>query len=180
MLRNNNVNLAFVCSGAYVVEKEVSDIEIIAVPQTKGKPYYQAYIIVNKNSGIDSFENLKGRSFVYTDPLSNSGRLYALKRLNDLGYNEEAFFSTTTYSKGHDNSIQLVNKGLVDGATIDGLIFDYLKKYNPDRVSNIDIIETSDYFGIPPVVVPKNLDYSLKTKIKSTLLNMHKAVSIHI
>jgi phosphonate transport system substrate-binding protein len=142
MLRKNNVNLAFICSVAYVVEKRISDIEILAVPLTNGKPYYQSYII-------------------------------AIKRLHELGFTEDDFFAKTTFSNGHDNSIQLVSKGLVDGATVDGLIYDYLYKYNPERISNLKIIETSEYFGIPPVVVPKNLDLTLKNKIKSTLLNMH-------
>lgn len=174
MLRNNQVNLAFICSGAYIDEKKVSDVEIIAVPVTNGKPFYKSYIIANKRSNINSFKEFKGRSFAFTDPLSNSGRLYALKRLKETGYIEKNFFLKTIYSNGHDKSIQLVSKNLIDGAAVDGLIYEYLKKNNPKRVENIKIIEKSIDFGIPPIVVPANLDSKLKNKIKVSLLNMHK------
>ncbi len=174
MLRNNSVNLAFICSGAYVAEKKISEIEIIAVPQTNGKPFYQAYIIANKSSTVEKFEDFKGKSFAFTDPLSNTGKLYAIKRLNDIGYNEKDFFSKTIYSNAHDTSIQLVSKNIVDGASVDGLIFEYLKKHNSERVNDLKIIEKSDYFGIPPIVVPSNLDSKLKSIIKSSLLSMHK------
>lgn len=174
MLRNNEVNLAFICSGAYIDEKKVSDVEIIAVPVTNGKPFYKSYIIANKRSNINSFEEFKGHSFAFTDPLSNTGRLYALKRLKEMGYTEKDFFLKNIYSYGHDTSIQLVSKNVVDGASIDGLIYEYLKIYNPKRVENIKIIEKSIEFGIPPIVAPRNLDNKLKTKIKLSLLNMHK------
>jgi phosphate/phosphite/phosphonate ABC transporter binding protein len=174
MLRNNQVNLAFVCSGAYILEKEISNVEILVVPLTNGKPFYQAYIITNKNLNINKLEDFKGKSFAFTDPLSNTGRLYVISRLKEIGLNEKDFFSKTIYSNGHDTSIQLVSKNVVNGATIDGLIFEYIKKKNPKRVQNLKIIEKSADFGIPPIVVPANLDSELKLKIKTTLLNMHK------
>lgn len=174
MLRNNQVNMAFVCSGAYIVEKEKSNLEILAIPVSNGKPFYQAYIITNKDQNINKFEDFKGRSFAYTDPLSNTGRLYAINRIKEIGMNEKNFFSKTIYSHAHDASIQLVSKNIVSGATIDGLIYEYIKKKTPARLQNIKIIEKSVDFGIPPIVVPANLDSEFKLKIKSTLLNMHK------
>jgi len=174
LLSNNKVSLAFICSGAYIDLKKVSEIEIIAVPLSNGKPFYKSYIIANKRSDINSFNDFKGRLFAFTDPLSNSGRLYALKRLKEIGYSEIDFFSKTIYSNGHDTSIQLVSKNVIDGASVDGLIYEYLKKHNPKRIENIKIIEKSSDFGIPPIVAPANLDKEWKAKIKLSLLNMHK------
>jgi hypothetical protein len=37
----------------------------------------------------------------------------------------------------HDISIQMVSRNLVDAASIDGLIFDYLEIFQPDKVRNI-------------------------------------------
>lgn len=173
LLRTNQVNLAFVCSGAYISEKTISDIEILAVPQSNGKTTYKAYIIANKNSSIEKFEDFKGKSFAFTDPLSNTGRLYGLKRLKENGVSENDFFSRTIYSNAHDTSIQLVSKNVIDGATVDGLIFEFIKKNNPKRIENLKVIEKSEEFGIPPIVVPKNLNEGLKAKIKFTFLNIH-------
>ena len=93
-----------------------------------GKPVYQAYIIANKDSSIEIFEDFNGKSFAFTDPLSNTGRLYAIKRLKEINKTEKDFFSKTNYTHAHDISMQLVSKNIIDGATIDGLIFDYFAK----------------------------------------------------
>lgn len=174
LLVKNEVDLAFICSGAYVIEKDKDNIELLVVPVSNGKPFYQAYIIVHKSSKINTFEELKNKTFTYTDPMSNTGKLYALKRIRDLGENVDAYFKNTMYSNAHDNSIQLVAKKIVDGATIDGLIFEYAKKYYPEKVKNIKIIEKSEDFGIPPVVVPSSLGKATKQKLKKIFLEIHQ------
>ena len=173
LLAKNEVDLAFICSGAYVIEKDKNNIELLVVPISDGKPFYQAYIIVHESSEINSFEGLKNKSFTYTDPMSNSGKLYAEKRIIDLGQNVDTFFKSTMYSNAHDNSIQLVAKKIVEGATIDGLIYEYAKKYYPEKVENIKIIEKSEYFGIPPIVVPTSLGKATKQKLKKIFLEIH-------
>ncbi|MDP2089390.1 MAG: phosphate/phosphite/phosphonate ABC transporter substrate-binding protein [Flavobacteriaceae bacterium] len=173
LLANNEVDLAFICSGAYVIEKDKNNIELLAVPVTNGRPFYQAYIIVHKSSNIENFEQLKGKKFTYTDPLSNTGKLYAEIRIKELGYDLDTYFDKTIYSYAHDASIQLVAKKMVDGATIDGLIFEYLAKFYPEKVKNIKIIEKSEDYGIPPIVVPTNIDPKIKLKLKNILLNLH-------
>lgn len=174
LLETGEVDLAFICSGAYVEEADKSSIEIIAVPVTNGKPLYQAYVITHALSGIERFEDFRGRSFAFTDPLSNTGYLYAVKRAKQMNSSVERFFGKSFYTYAHDNSIQLVAKRTVDGATIDGLIFDYLERFAPERVRGLRIIERSEYYGIPPIVVPKSLPSELKQKLRETLLSIHK------
>lgn len=173
MLELKELDFAFICSGAYVEFDKTNPVEIIAVPQTNGRTEYQAYIISNKRSKIEEFNDFKGKSFAFTDKLSNSGRLYVLKKLKYLGESENAFFSSTIYSHAHDNSIQLVNRGIIDGATIDGLIYNYMEIYYPDKLRNVKIIEKSEYFGIPPVVALRT-NVEMIDKIRKILIDMHK------
>lgn len=174
MLGIREVDMAFICSGAYIEAKNKQGIEILAQPVCNGKPKYQAYIITHKSSGIKDFSGLKGKTFAFTDPLSNSGKLYAEKRLNDLNFTRDKFFISTMYTYAHDISIQLVSKQLIDGATVDGLIFEYMFQTTPELVKNINIIEKSEEFGIPPIVVPNDLDVKLKEQLKKILLTIHK------
>jgi len=173
LLANNEVDLAFICSLAYVIAKEKNTVELLAMPLFNGKPFYQAYIIVHKSSNIENFQQLKAKSFAYTDPLSNTGKLYALKRIKELGFDLDTYFNKTMYSNAHDASIQLVAKKIVDGATVDGLIFEYLAKHHPEKVKNIKVIEKSEEYGIPPVVVSKSIDAVTKQKLKNIFLNIH-------
>ncbi|MBI4930762.1 MAG: phosphate/phosphite/phosphonate ABC transporter substrate-binding protein [Bacteroidetes bacterium] len=172
MLAKHQVDIAFICSGAYIINKE--HCELLVIPIINGLPYYQAYIIANKNSSIHSLKDLKGKSFAFTDPLSNTGKLYPERRINELFHlTGRDFFSKTIYSHAHDISIQLVSKNVVDGASVDGLIYDYVSKKSHDKIKNIRIIEKSEYMGMPPVVVSKNFDKELKNKIEEIFLNIH-------
>lgn len=172
LLAKQQVDIGFICSGAYIRNKE--NCNLLVVPVFKGRPYYQAYIITNKKSSINTFNDLKGKSFAFTDPLSNTGKFYPEKRINQLYHRHSAdFFSKTTYTHSHDASIQLVSKGLVDGASVDGLIYEYLLFNSPERVKNIKIIEKSELFGSPPVVTSTGIDKNLKIKLREILLKMH-------
>ncbi|MCX9025767.1 MAG: PhnD/SsuA/transferrin family substrate-binding protein [Candidatus Methanoperedens sp.] len=47
---------------------------------------------------------------------------------------------------------------MADGAAVSSLIYEYMKNTKPDIKSNTRIIEVSPPFGIPPVVVSKDID----------------------
>lgn len=173
LIENHKIDFAFVCSGAFVFDYKTIPMEILAVPFVKGEPYYQAYIIVHKDSPYKSFEDLKGASFAFTDPLSNSGYMYAVYRLNQMGTTPENFFSKTIFTYAHDYSIQAVAKKITEGATIDGLIYDYQEIDNPQVVENIRVIEKSQKFGIPPIVIHKEAPVDLKREIRNILFSMH-------
>lgn len=173
MLLDGTLDAAFICSGAYI-EIKPGEVEIIAVPLIHGRPFYRSYIIVHRKSGINSFLELKGKKFAFTDPLSNTGFFYPEYRLMRLGIRSEKFFVKTIFTYGHDNSIKAVEKGIVDGAAIDGLIYDYIFSMDSSKVKDIAVIEKSREFGIPPFVAGKGIDPELKIQLKRLILNIHK------
>jgi phosphonate transport system substrate-binding protein len=172
LLERNMVDMAFICTGAYL---EGSDrFDLLVVPWFNNQPYYYAYLITNEKSGIRTLEDIRGRSFAFTDPLSFTGKAYAIKRLADIGENPETFFGDLTFTMSHDISIQMVSRNLVDAATIDGLIYDYLEIYQPDKIRNVRIIEKSENFGIPPVVSSLLMKPEMKEKIQQLFVEMHE------
>lgn len=172
MLERNAVDLAFICTGAYI---ERSDgMGLLVAPAFNGKPYYYAYIIVHKDSDINSFGDLRGRSFAYTDPLSNAGKLYAESRLYDLGETNEGFFASTVYTMSHDLSIQMVSRRLVEGATVSSLIYHYVEAVHPEIVQDLKIVERSFPLGSPPVVHSLLLSPHRKQRIQELLLGLHQ------
>ncbi len=174
LLEEGKLDFAYVCSGAYVVAKRKFPLKILAAPVINGKTFYQAYIIVNKSSGIKTFDELRGKSFAFSDPISNTGYKFVVKLLKDKGTTPEKFFSKTIFTYAHDYSIQTVERNLVDGATVDGLVYDYLKVNDPNRLKDVKIIYKSPEYGIPPFVYAPNTDLKLIKKIKNILLNMNK------
>ena len=65
-------------------------------------------------------------------------------------------------------------RGLVDGATIDGLIWEYYHHNNPTLTSRTRIIRKSEPYGIPPIVAHRDADPELKDRIRQFLLSMHE------
>jgi phosphonate transport system substrate-binding protein len=168
------IDLAFVCSGPYATAKEKFGFELLATPQVQGSHFYHSYLIVNKDSPFRRLEDLKGRVFAFTDPDSNTGKLVPTYWLAQMGERPENFFGKTVYTYSHDNSILAVARGLVDGATIDGLIWEYYHHNNPTFTSRTRIIRKSEPYGIPPLVVSRHSPSALKGSIRRLLLSMHQ------
>ena len=173
-LEKNELGVAFLCAGPYVKDHDKFGAELLVAPQSYGKPFYHSYIIVPKDSPARSFGDLKGKKFAFTDPKSNTGKLvptYMVAR--EFNQTPEQFFSDTIFTKSHDKSIEAVAKSMVDGAAVDSLIYDYAAKKNPIYTSGTRILVKSPPYGIPPVVVRKDLDPKLKQKLKDAFLSMH-------
>ena len=168
------IDLAFICSGPYATSKDKYGFELLATPQAKGSHFYHSYLIVNKDSPFHRLEDLRGRVFAFTDPESNTGKLVPTYWLALAGEKPETFFGKTIYTYSHDNSIMAVAKGLVDGAAIDGLIWEYYDSKNSSLTSQTRIIRKSDPYGIPPIVAHRDADPELKDRIRQFLLSMHE------
>jgi len=173
LLGIGQIDLAFICSGPYAAGKKIYDFELIATPQVQKSHFYQSYLIVNKASQFNRIEDLKGRVFAFTDPDSNTGKLVPTYWLFEMGEQPETYFSKTIYTYSHDNSILAVAKALVDGAAIDGLIWEYYHQKDPAFTSRTRIIQKSEPYGIPPIVASKHLSSELKDRIRQLFFSMH-------
>lgn len=174
LLEKAEVKIAFICSYPYVRDKDAFGVELLVVPKVNGKTTYHSCIIVHKDSPINSFAELKGKTFAFTDPRSNSGRLYPVYLLRTMGKTPEEFFKKTIYSYSHNKSVELVAKKKVDGAAVESIVFEYMVKTGSPYASQVKVIKRSPPFGIPPVVVTKDINPGLKEKIRNILLNMHR------
>lgn len=175
LLEKNEVDIAFVCSGSYALSHDLYGLELLVVPVIEGKTTYNSNIIVAKDSPFQTLEDLRHHSFAFTSKTSNSGCLAPNFLLETRGYTAKTFFSETLMSHGHDNSIQAVANNLVDGAAVDSLILDHMTLENNPDALNVRVIHTSSNFGIPPVVVPKQLNPKLKQQLQAFFLEAHQS-----
>ncbi|BBO92394.1 phosphate/phosphite/phosphonate ABC transporter substrate-binding protein [Desulfosarcina ovata] len=174
MLKQKELDVAFVCSGPYVRGREDFGMQIIAVPICHGKTVYYANFIVSRKSGLASLADLRGKTFAFTDPLSNTGYLVPTYYLAVRGETPETFFGKTFFTYSHDNSIQAVADGLADGAAVDSLIYEFMQAAHPSATAETIVIEKSPPYGIPPVVVHPAMDPAIKKKLKTIFLSIHQ------
>lgn len=173
LVKDNKIHAAFVCSGAYIDGHKEFGMELLVAPVAYGKSYYSSYVIVPADSKARKLEDLRGKRYAFTDPMSNSGKLVPTYMLATMGETPDSFFAITIFTYSHDKSIEAVAYNLVDGASIDSLIWDYMDATNPEFTSKTRVIKKSPPYGIPPVVVPRELDHKVKKKLQEILLNMH-------
>ncbi|MDO8281894.1 MAG: phosphate/phosphite/phosphonate ABC transporter substrate-binding protein [Thermodesulfovibrionia bacterium] len=173
LVENKKISAAFVCSGAYIDGKRDFGMELLVAPMAYGQPFYHSYIIVPRNSKAKRLEDLKGKKFAFTDPMSNTGKLAPTYMIGKIGEKPESFFSDIIYTNSHDKSIEAVARGIVDAAAVDSLIWDYADATEPEFTSKTKVIIKSPPYGIPPVVIPAGMAPELKEKLRNILLNMH-------
>ena len=174
LVRYRHCDIAFVCDYAYLQGKKDFGMEILVVPQVNGKAMYQSYIIVPEKSTIKSFWGLEGKSFAFADPLSSSGYLYPKYLLKDNGKTPETFFSKTIFTYGHDNSIEAVSQGLVDGAAVDSLVYDFMVANKKTYIVNARIVHKSPLWASPPVVINPAINPETRSMLKNVFLSMHE------
>lgn len=174
-VEKGEVQFAFVCSGPYVRDRAKFNAELLVAPQSYGKPFYHSYIIVPLDSPAKSFADLAGKSFAFTDPKSNTGRVVPTYMVGKrFQKTPDAFFGKVSFTYSHDKSIEAVAKKVVDGAAIDSLIYDYLAAKSPTYTKLTRVLEKSPPYGIPPVITTKAVDPNLKAKVKEIFLKMHE------
>lgn len=173
LIEQGRIDAAFVCSRPYVQGHRDFALELLCVPVCFGKTQYCSYIIVHKDSAVAGLEDLRGKLFAFSDPLSNSGMLIPLHALARMGETPESFFKGHVFTYSHDNSIRSVAEEFVDGAAVDSLIWEYLAAGKSQWAAQTKIVHRSEPCAIPPVVVSPNIDGELKEKLRSAFLDMH-------
>lgn len=172
MLKAGEVDIAFICSLSYVLGLKDQYLVNVAAPEINGRAMYHSYTIVNQSSSYESLEELKGKKFAYTDPYSYTGRLSILSELYNSGYSSNDFFSNTFFTYSHDYSVNAVQLGIVDGATVDGVLLDQLLNEKPELNAQIRIIGMGEEAGTPPVVASKKADSQIVKEFSEILLNL--------
>ena len=175
LLERGEVKVAFICSAPYVKNRERFGVELLVAPSVHGKSTYHSFIIVHNDSPIKSFTGLKGKTFAFTDPKSNSGKLYPTYLLKTMGSTPEKFFQRVLYSYSHNKSVEMVAKKIVDGAAVESIVYDHMMKTGSPYVKQTKIIKRSPPYGIPPVVVTRDIDPEIRKKVKEAFLGMGKS-----
>jgi phosphonate transport system substrate-binding protein len=173
LLLNDEVDLAFVCTSSYLVGKHDFGMQLLVAPMVHEKVTYRAKLIIPGDSSAKGMADLRGKVFAFTDPISFTGRMYPTYLLHEMGETPEKFFERAIFTYSHDDAIDAVAQGLVDGASVDSLVLDFAMNRDPELASRIQIIHTSESFGIPPVVVGPQIRPQLKAQLEEILLNMH-------
>jgi phosphonate transport system substrate-binding protein len=172
LVRRGDVDLAFVCTSAYVAGRRDFGLQLVAVPQVQGDTIYHSILIVPIDSPAETMADLRGAVFAFTDPISTSGRNYPIWLVQTLGETPESFFSRTFYTYSHDDAIRAVANRVADGAAVDSLVYAFAVEREPELAEKTRVIHQSPAFGMPPVVAGPDIRPQMLAELQEVLLSM--------
>jgi phosphonate transport system substrate-binding protein len=172
LLEDGEVDLAFVCTSAYIAGRDAFGMELLAAPEVQGAAVYHSILLVPPHSDAESIADLRGGVFAFTDPISHTGRVYPTYLVGRLGSTPDEFFARTFFTYNHDDAIRAVANGLADGAAVDSLVYDFAVQRDPSLAEQVRIIHRSPAFGIPPVVVHPEIRPQLRALLREILFDM--------
>jgi len=174
LLANGDVDIAFLSTGAYSSYRGMNEIELFVMAEHLGNSLYTAEIIVPKDSPIQTMNDLEGKVFAFTDPLSYSGHMVIEEYLRLKNTIPEKFFKRYFYTYSHDKSLWAVANKVADGASFDSQIYEYAKIKTPELTDNVRIIASMGPAPTGPVVISKKLRADQKEQLRHIFLTMHE------
>jgi phosphonate transport system substrate-binding protein len=150
-----------------------SELALVAVPEWRGKPLYQSYIIVHADRKAVSIDDLKGDLHAFSDPNSNSGYLVTAALLAESHERPETFFKKTIFTYGHRNVVRAVASGLAQSGSVDGYVWEVMAELEPELTGKTRILRKSEELGFPPVAcLRSNRDAPQIASLRQALLEM--------
>lgn len=177
--RNDVNDICFVCSLPYVqFEREgVSPAVPIAAPVLKGdryarRPIYFSDVIVHAMSDLSNFAELRGRSWGYNEPFSQSGYGITRYHLVSIGATD-GFFGEVVECGFHEVAIRMVAEGRIDAAAIDSQVLAIEMRDHPDLTDSLRVIASLGPSSIQPVAVSKRFGESFRLEVREILTTLH-------
>ena len=171
LLTRDELDFAWVCGYPYARNKAV--MRLLAMPLYRGKPLYQSYLIVPASDRrTESFADLKGAIFAYSDPNSNSGYLVPQYEMLRHGLDPAALFRKSFFTYAHRKVAVAVANGVAQAGAIDGYVWETLALRVPELTGKTRVARRSDEYGFPPVVARRSISAEEFTRMEKTLVEM--------
>jgi phosphonate transport system substrate-binding protein len=173
--------VCFVCSLVYVEleRRGIAPMVPVAAPVLQGdrygdRPIYYSDVIVHRDSPLSSFLDLRGRSWAYNEPLSQSGYGITRYHLVELG-ETHGFFGRVVEASFHEEAVRMVADHEIDASAIDSQVLAVALRDDPHLAGSLRIIDTLGPSTIQPVAVSKRLPLELRRQIQEVLVSLHES-----
>jgi phosphonate transport system substrate-binding protein len=180
MLDRGQAQLGFICGLPYVLKVDRPDplVELLAAPvmqrpRYRGQPVYFSDVVVRQDSPFRCFVDLRGASWAYNEPGSQSGYNLTRYHLARLG-ERSGYFGRVVEAGAHQTSLRMILDGTVDASAIDSLVLELELKLHPEIAPLVRILDTLGPSPIPPAVVSTRVPQRIRQALRQALLAMHE------
>lgn len=179
-LSKREADLAFLSAPSYLWLKNIkpSPVELLGAapvfddPRLEGKATGFCEVVVANDGSFETFEDLEGCLWAYTDLQALTGYYGILRKLESM--KREHFFSGKLGSGSHTQSIEWLLEGEVDMAAIDSNVLRVQQKMRPELREELHVLDSLGPFPVQPVVVRSGLSPEVRQAIENALLKLGK------
>ncbi len=172
------IDLCWICGLPYVwkADRDSPRIKLLAAPvmrlaRYQNAPIYFSDVVVRRDSPFQGLADLRGASWAYNEPGSQSG--YNITRYTLAVRGEsDSFFRRVVAAGAHQASLQMILRGEVDASAIDSTVLERELLDDPAIAPQIRIIDTFGPSPIPPWVTPSDLPPEQHQRLQRCLLGM--------
>ena len=167
---------AFFGSFTYALAHAKLGVEVLVRPENnKGISVYHGLLLVRKDSLIRSAEDMKGKRFAFVDKATTAGYLFPLAYFKENGIKDyRAHFKEVYFAGTHEDVIDDVLNNKTDIGAAKNTVFDRLAGADRRIRNELLVLDQSPDVPENGLAVRKDLDGSLKKKLKEALLHMHE------
>lgn len=166
---------AFFGSFTYVLAHAKVGVEVVARPVAPDNTstYYGA-IFVRKDSGIRTAAGMKGKRFAFVDKATTAGYLLPMEYFHEHGISDIDDFLKETYFTGtHEGAIFDVLNRKADIGAAKNTVFERIAREDPRVLKELVFLKRSPDVPENGLALRKDIDPSLRNRMKEALLNMH-------
>jgi len=168
-------DIAFHGAVSYVQANRRGCANLLAVGVEDGESVYYAGMFTQKDSGIESLDDLHGRSVSFGDINSASSFTFQMAMLLEAGMEPVQDLGRIRMTGSHANSISALAEGQVDVASLSFSSFEKAVRQGVINPAAIDVVERSVPIPNPPLALRPGLPDAMKSKLREAFHTVHKA-----
>jgi phosphonate transport system substrate-binding protein len=178
LLDQGEIQVGWICGLPYVwkADQPEPQLELLAAPvmqhpRYQNRPIYFSDVVVHRDSPFQSFADLRGASWAYNEPHSQSGYNITRYHLATLGETSD-YFGQVIEAGAHQVALEMVLKRRIDASAIDSTVLELELQRKPELGQYLRIIEILGPSPIPPWVISKRVPRPLRRALRETLGGM--------
>jgi phosphonate transport system substrate-binding protein len=170
-MRHGRLELGYFGPLSYVLARSKSDIEPFAALMRNGRATYEAVVIANTASGINTLADVRGKVMAFGDPASTSSHLVPKSMLRGAGLTEKADYQEQ-FLGAHDAVAFAVQGGKAQAGGLSKPIFESLVQKKSIDPARVKVIAVSQPIPEYPWTMQTTLAPELKTKIRAAFIEL--------
>jgi len=167
-----SAHMASLATFSYVLaaDRGVADAALVAV--RFGSPTYNGQLIANVDSGVNSVEDLEGKTFARPDPLSTSGWIIPMLTMRAAGIVPEEDLDQIVDAGGHTAVVSAVYNGDVDAGASFVDARANIEADNPDVMDRVKVIAITEDIPNDGVQFSPSVPTEIRNEIVNALLDI--------